>query len=52
MRAVMYYRLRATLLGGEQFDLPRPLLEGDVLVSSGGVSVKLDEIVNIEISAV
>jgi hypothetical protein len=48
----MYDRLRATLLGGEQFELTRPSLEGDALVSSDGVSVQLDEIVNIEISAV
>jgi hypothetical protein len=42
-------KVRATVLGGEQFELIQPTLAGDALVSSDGVSVELDEIIALEV---
>ena len=42
-------KVRATVLGGEQFELIQPTVTGDALVSSDGVSVELDEIITIEV---
>jgi len=45
-------KMRATVLGGEQFELTQPTLEGDALVSSDGVSVRLDEIISLEVGRI
>ncbi len=42
-------KVRATVPGGEQFELIQPTVAGDALVSSDGVSVELDEIITLEV---
>ena len=42
-------KVRATVLGGEQFELIQPTVAGDALVSSDGVSVELDGIITLEV---